>query len=125
MKSSVTQIFPAISESALRTKNANTIPVYQFGEVLWVKAYDITHLQGEGNYTFICTRSGKRYLVSKTMKTVQDMLQVEFLRVHKSYLVNPYHVRSRWLDSIQLSCGKNIPIARRRIRETNEMLAAL
>ena len=103
----------------------NSITVYMPGRTLSVLAYDITHLEGEGNYTFVCTRGGKRYLVSKNLKVVQEMLDANFLRIHKSYMINPYHVVDRLSDSIQLSCGKVIPIARRRCRETHETLAEM
>jgi two-component system LytT family response regulator len=102
----------------------NNIQVYILGKAHWLAAHEITYLEGDGNYTYIYTRRGKRYLVSKNMKTIQETLNAGFLRVHKSYTINPYHLVARLQsDMLLLSCGKEIPIARRRIRETHEMLA--
>jgi DNA-binding LytR/AlgR family response regulator len=97
------------------------INVQKLGRSLPVSASDITHLEGEGNYTFICTHLN-RYLVSKCLKTIQEMLEVDFVRVHKSYMVNVGHIKSIWSDNVQLTCGKNIPIARRRVKEAHEAL---
>jgi two-component system LytT family response regulator len=103
--------------------NANSFPVILVGKVLWLRARDITYLEGEGNYTFIHTSGSKKYLVSKTLKFVEETLNAGFIRVHKSYMINPVHILSRpESDQIELSCGRRIPIARRRIRETHEML---
>ena len=114
-----------LGSNQIEEKNTNSFPVHLLGRILWVQAHEISYLQGEGNYTFICTKSGKRYLVSKNLKTVQETLDADFVRVHKSYMVNPNHVTARLFESIQMSCGKSIPIARRRIRETHEMFAEM
>ena len=80
-------------------------------------------MQGDGNYTFVYTNQGKRYLISKTMKTLLKILDAGFLRVHKSYTVNPDHVVSRLeSDKLLLSSGLQIPIARRRVKETEQSL---
>jgi DNA-binding LytR/AlgR family response regulator len=105
-------------------KNVPTITVYKFGKALSVKASDITCLEGVGNYTFVYTRHEK-HLVSKCLKEVQEELSSDFLRIHKSYSINARHIASRWPDYIHLSCGKVIPIARRRIRETHEILGRM
>ncbi|ACT91867.1 response regulator receiver protein [Dyadobacter fermentans DSM 18053] len=100
------------------------ITVYKFGKAITVKSSDITCLEGVGNYTFVYTRHEK-HLVSKCLKEVQDELSSDFLRIHKSYSINARHIKSRWPDYIHLSCGKVIPIARRRIRETHEILGRM
>ncbi|WP_291208351.1 LytTR family DNA-binding domain-containing protein [Dyadobacter sp.] len=105
-------------------KNVPAITVYKFGKALSVKSSDITCLEGVGNYTFVYTRHEK-HLVSKCLKEVQDELSSDFLRIHKSYSINARHIKSRWPDYIHLSCGKVIPIARRRIRETHEILGRM
>jgi two-component system, LytTR family, response regulator len=119
------QLLPiASSEPAGETLKMHAITVYKFGKPLIVKANDITYLEGVGNYTFVYTRNEK-HLVSKCLKEVQDELSSDFLRIHKSYTINARHIASRWPDYIHLSCGKVIPIARRRIRETHEILGRM
>lgn len=105
-------------------ENANLIAVYIQGKILWVSAREITHLEGEGNYTYIHTRQGKKYLVSKTLKVVMEILNVNFIRIHKSYIVNPMYVAAQIEpDTLLLSCGRKVPIARRRMREIQEMVS--
>lgn len=102
----------------------NLVPVYTPGKVLWLAAHEITHLQGEGNYTYIHTCQGKRYIVSKTLKNVQEILCADFLRVHKSYVINPEYITARLdADMLLMSCGHKVPIARRRIREVQERIS--
>ncbi len=122
MTNPVLSMLPA--EAAGEKRNAPAITVYKFGKALTVKASDITCLEGVGNYTFVYTRQ-ERHLVSKCLKEVQEELSGDFLRIHKSYSVNARHIASRWPDYIHLSCGKVIPIARRRIRETHEILGRM
>jgi two-component system LytT family response regulator len=105
-------------------KNKNVVTVHLGTKILLLPASEITYLQGDGNYTFVYTIFGKRYLVSKTMKTIQGILDTEFLRIHKSYMINPGHLVSRIdIDRVLLSCGQQLPIARRRISVIQELLA--
>jgi two-component system LytT family response regulator len=105
-------------------ENTNLIAVHMHGKILWVAAQEITHLEGEGNYTYIHTRQGKKHLVSKTLKVVMEILQADFIRIHKSFIINPVHVAAQLEpDRLLLSCGRKVPIARRRMREIQELLA--
>jgi two-component system, LytTR family, response regulator len=82
---------------------------------------DLVCLQGEGNYTFLISRDGKRYLVSKTLKEFELTLNAtQFIRVHKSHIVNLAYVRySRLFDdrALQMANGQQVPISRRRAKE--------
>ncbi|WP_414617539.1 LytR/AlgR family response regulator transcription factor [Dyadobacter sp. 32] len=99
------------------------LEVISYGKIVLVNMCDITHLRGDGNYTFVHTIDGKQYLFSKTMKQIQKKLDVHFVRVHKSYTVNPDHVVS-WLEArtILLRCGRQIPVARRRVHTVEQCL---
>ena len=50
---------------------------------------DILRFEGNGNYSYVQTTT-KRYLVSKTLLVFQRELP-DFVRTHRSYLVNPVH----------------------------------
>lgn len=122
LKTSTNHTFPGVVRRT-RKKRRNVITVHLASRVFWLEAHEITHMQGDGNYTFVYTPLGKRYLISKTMKTLLQILDAGFLRVHKSYTVNPDHVVSRLeSDRLLLSSGLQIPIARRRVRETEQSL---
>lgn len=59
------------------------------GKLLPVDPAAITIAQGEDNYTRIKLQTGKEYIVSSTLKAVEQKLPANrFCRIHKSYLVN-------------------------------------
>ncbi len=100
------------------------IAVHLLGQILWLKPEEITCLEGEGNYTFIYTNRGKRYLVSKTLKSLTENLDKCFLRVHKSYMINTDYIAERLDDDriIRMSCGKEVIVSRRKTKEIAEIL---
>lgn len=54
---------------------------------------DITYLHAESNYTWVHLTSQKKYLITKTLKDLEEMLEFpQYFRPHKSYLVNLNHV---------------------------------
>jgi two-component system, LytTR family, response regulator len=100
------------------------IAVHLLNQTLWLKPGDITCLEGEGNYTFIYTCRGKRYLVSRTLKSLTEDLDESFLRVHKSFIINTDYIAERLDDDrvIRMSCGKEAMVSRRKIKEIAEIL---
>jgi len=107
--------------SADRTVN---ISVQSMGRTIFLTPDIITFLEGEGNYTFIYTNAGKRYLVSKTLKSLAELLANNFIRVHKSYLVNSNYVVERMEDDrmLKMACGKEVIVSRRKIKEITGIL---
>ena len=76
----------------------------------------IAHLQAESNYTWVFLESGKKYLVSKTLKDMAAMIPFpQFFRAHKSYVVNLNRV-SRYIRGhggyLVLHDGTQIPVSR-------------
>lgn len=58
-------------------------------KVEFVNVHKIVRLQAEGNYTHIYLADGKKYLVSKTLKEYDELLErFNFLRTHQSHLIN-------------------------------------
>lgn len=54
---------------------------------------DIAYLHAESNYTWVHLAAKKKYLVTKTLKDMEDMLNFpQYFRSHKSFLVNLNHV---------------------------------
>lgn len=107
-----------------RPFSTQEIAVHLLGQTLWLRPEEITCLEGEGNYTYIYTRRGKRYLVSKTLKSLTENLEVSFLRVHKSYMINTDYIAERLEDEriIRMSCGKEVIVSRRKTKEIAAIL---
>lgn len=79
----------------------------------------IIRLEGEGNYTRFFLSDGRKHMSSKTMKEYEDiLLQHQFLRVHKSHLVNRnfidhYHNEG----AVILKDKTQLPVSRQRKQE--------
>lgn len=107
--------------------NINTpchINVYLRGSVVKLPIETITLLEGQGNYTCIYTRNGFKYLICKTLKSLSGLLGCKFIRVHKSFIVNPHYVVSveRGDRMIRMQCGNFAAISKRKNKEITEIL---
>lgn len=90
-----------------------TIPQQNGFEVL--STDDILYCKADDNYTEIHLNNNKRKVVSKTLKYMEDVLKdANFVRVHKSYLVNINEI-VQYLKgkggSVVLSNGKEIMVS--------------
>ena len=75
----------------------------------------ITHIEGERNYSYIYLSNGSRELSSKNLAYFEDILiDKNFFRSHRSYLVNRYHINTLKNDQFVLKNGIEIPISRRK-----------
>lgn len=78
----------------------------------------ITHIEGERNYSFIYLSNGSRELSSKNLAYFEDILiDKNFFRSHRSYLVNRYHINALKTNRFVLKNGVEIPISRRKRTE--------
>jgi two-component system LytT family response regulator len=80
---------------------------------------EIILLEGSSNYTKFFFVNQKSLIVSKTLKEYEDiLLDHQFLRVHKSFLVNKTHVVKVDKEGVlELSNHMHIPVSRRRKSE--------
>lgn len=62
--------------------------------LLLVPKEDILYAIAEGNYTHIYLINGKSIKILKKLKQVTELLSdKDFIRIHRSYLINMEHVR--------------------------------
>lgn len=81
----------------------------------------ITYIEGERNYSFIYLSNGSRELSSKNLAYFEDILiDKNFFRSHRSYLVNRYHINALKSDQFVLKNGVEIPISRRKRTEADK-----
>ena len=75
----------------------------------------ITHIEGERNYSYIHLSNGSRELSSKNLAYFEDiLLDKGFFRSHRSFLVNRYHIEALKEDHFVLKNRVEIPISRRK-----------
>lgn len=81
-----------------------------------ISVSDIMYLEAESNYTWVCLENGERLLVSKTLKTVNTMINSEyFFRSHKTFSVNLNFLK-KYVSGrggyLILKNNKQIPVSR-------------
>lgn len=86
--------------------------------VIFAYTKEIVYCKAESNYTTIILENGKKILVAKTLKEIDETLAgKDFFRVHKSFLVNVQHI-TRFVRGeggyIVMPDGTQITVARER-----------
>ena len=86
---------------------------------------DVLRLEADKNYTSIHLVGKRPFLSSKTLKHFDEMLsEFNFIRTHKSHLVNPRHIKqvSHNNQFLLLSDGSRIEISRRKKEVVQQFL---
>ncbi|MES2794850.1 MAG: LytTR family DNA-binding domain-containing protein [Bacteroidota bacterium] len=86
-----------------------------------LKASDIVLFKGNGNYTWIYMANGSKKLLCKTMHTIlDDLQQLFFVRIHKSYSVNINHIKFQEMNdelTLVMTNGLKAEVSRRKKKE--------
>jgi len=84
-----------------------------------VKFEEIYFIEADGNYTIIHTTSGD-YIYSFVLRKIEDKLPSEdFMKVHRSYLINVNHVSGMAGNMINIS-DSEIPVSRNYREDLNK-----
>ncbi len=85
---------------------------------------EIIRLEGEGNYTQFYLTQNRKYLSAKTMKEYEEiLLQHNFLRIHKSHLVNKSFIDNYRNEGLVILKDKtSLPVSRQRKQEIAAIL---
>ena len=125
-----TRMIPGLNPHLRRINTAQTVVhmkkrlLISSGEsFILVDFQDITRCEANGSYCGIYTRKGQRFVVSKTLAKVSEVLPAGmFLRVHQSHLVYYGAIASISRYELTLRDGTEIPIARARKNEVLESI---
>ncbi len=74
-------------------KAIKTLTVKLGDKILLIKLADIVHIQAEDKYVFLHTVDGKKHLTDYTLSTLEAQLPEEFLRIHRSEMINTDYVK--------------------------------
>lgn len=92
------------------------IGINSLNGINYIKLGEIVRCEAQGNYTFFNLQSGVQELSSKPIKEYEELLEeFSFVRVHKSHLINLYHVKSYLKSeggSVLLNDGSEVPISK-------------
>lgn len=88
---------------------------------------DITHFQADGPIVFASKLDGDQKRVHYQLQELEKALPKNFVRCHKSYIVNIEHVARMYLwqksnFQIELENGEKIPVSRRYSQAVKEQL---
>jgi len=88
----------------------------------------LAYFSGANNYTWLQFRSGERRLLAKPLVFFEERLP-DFIRIHKTALVNPACVasvhqppRPKMAGAVRLHDGTKLPVSRRRWQEVVQLL---
>jgi len=92
-----------------------------------VEINDIVRCQADGYYTNVFLKSGERFLISKTLKDYEYLLEeYGFIRLHHSHLVNINYIKTFKREDggyIIMKDEKVIPVSRRKKPALLELLS--
>ena len=77
-----------------------------------VRLMDIEYLIGNGPYSIIFSLQNKEYTTAKTLKAMIEILGKDFIRIHKSYIVNKAKIKSFKKDSLTTIYNTCLPVSR-------------
>jgi two-component system, LytTR family, response regulator len=86
---------------------------------------DIIRLEADRSYTHIHLTNKKPFIASKTLRHFEEMLdEFQFIRTHKSHLVNPRHITRISNDNefVLLTDGTKVEVSRRKKEEVLQQL---
>jgi two-component system response regulator LytT len=108
-------------KSKRENKSKGSLKIMDKGYLVPVPFSEIVYLKADGLYTRVYTKA-KSYLVRDILKGFEDKLNSEqFIRVHKSFLVNVAYIESFNAKKINLG-DSSIPIRRGLYKELLEKL---
>jgi two-component system, LytTR family, response regulator len=86
----------------------------------------IIYFQSDGNYTQLHLTGNQKFLVSKTLKSVeQHFNHPVFIRIHNSFLINLNHIKEYIRGEggeVVMSNGDTLPVSRSKKEELLEMI---
>lgn len=104
--------------SNLNNTNVKKLCIPTLNGIDFVELNDILYLESDINYTNIILKNKDKILVSKTLKSYEELLSnSDFFRVHNSYLVNLNHIKKYTKGKggyITLTNNENIDVSHRR-----------
>ena len=105
------------------------VALHNCNEYILTRESDILKCHSCGNYTEVTLVNGKKILLSKTLKEVENSLsQLWFCRIHHSHLINLRHaVKLLKKDGlrVQMRDGKEVVVSRSRKKHFMERVQVI
>ena len=79
--------------NTITKKEFSSIPVKLGNRVAFVAIEDITHFKAEDKYVSINNNEGKEFIIDHSLNYLEQKLDDNFLRVHRSCIVNTIYIK--------------------------------
>ena len=109
-------LFPILDKLSLRQQHPEEGLTLRCGAVLMRILYSqLSHVEVSGKHLYFNMTDGTVRKIFGTLKEYEELLlsRPEFMRVHRSYIVNMYQAAEVSLSGIRTLTGKNLPVSRR------------
>jgi len=80
------------TQKLFSSQSISTVCLRSYKDYQYLNTEEILFLKADNNATDFYMKDGTVISAFKTLKTYQDALPNNFLRIHKSYIINSYHV---------------------------------
>lgn len=103
--------------------NSRIILSYEGGKSI-VDRTNILYIKGEDNISTVYMSGKRKITVSKTLKHFEELLDNNFIRIHKSFLINlkfASKIIAKETFHIELEDGTQLPISRRNYTKVNNV----
>ncbi len=117
---SVKKQFP---ESKKLDSNIKITLSYEGGKSI-VERTEIIYIKGEDNISTVYLSGKRKITVSKTLKHFEEILGENFIRIHKSFLINLKYaskIIAKETFHLELEDGTQLPISRRNYNKVNNV----
>lgn len=107
------------------TKNKKKITINTDGKLVFLNIEDIVLVESDGNYSTIFLTDGKKVLVTKKLKEINNLLpEGDFFRIHNSFVVNLSKIKEflKTEGYVVMETNQKIPVARQRKSDFLEKL---
>lgn len=81
------------------------------GHYHYLYEYEILCIEADKQASYVIL-SNEKFRIRKQISQFEDELSSDFMRIHKSYLVNLSHITDIWLYHLRLANGQELPVSR-------------
>jgi NO-binding membrane sensor protein with MHYT domain len=105
------------------------LPCESDGKRVFVLAQDVSFLRADGHYTQVYTDAGRLFCAWPITQAAKRLLPTGFIKVHRSYLVNPSKIArfERGKDKGSILFAQDllppVPVSRSKVKDVQEMMA--
>ena len=105
---------------SIRNETDNFIFLKQSREIIKCNLKDVYYLKGMQEYIYWKTTTGKIISLGSLTKYTNDLHPFDFVRIHKSYVVNLKHVESMSTKNLIIN-SEELPIGPKYLKQVHEL----